>query len=255
MNETPPSSFPQRTQSCPEEELLASYVERRLSDPGRQQVEAHVSTCEYCVAQVGFLLEVEDAALPRVPAALLERVAKPAPAPPWWSMMGWRWAPAAAALAGVVVVGAVLMQRDAAVPANGSERPPARQQAPASAPAVSAPAPGPVAPTSSDSSPRQTRSQGQTPEGLQLLQPRAGAAVSAQGFDLRWTKVPGALFYELRLTTPNGQLMWSSKVEQEQVRVPADAGLRPGAYFAMVRAQLPEGRLIRAQAVSFTVRE
>ena len=79
--------------------------------------------------------------------------------------------------------------------------------------------------------------------------------MAADAFDLRWTPVPGALFYEVRITTPSGQLVWSGKVEQEHVRVPTGAGLRPGAHFAWVRAELPEGRLVRAQAVSFTVRE
>ncbi|MGH9601226.1 MAG: anti-sigma factor family protein [Terriglobales bacterium] len=254
MNQTPPSSLPQPTRHCPEEQLLAAYVEQRLPEAKRQQVEAHVSACEYCVAQVGFLLNVQDAELPEVPAALLARVRQPAAAGSWWGGLSWRWAPAAAALAGVVVVASISMQRDSAVPTTGGERPPTRQQAATSTPAVTPPAMG-SAQSSATPPSRETRSLAQSGDPLRLLEPRPGATVAPEAFDLRWTPVPRALFYEVRITTPSGQLVWSSKVEQQQVRVPVGAGLRPGAHFAWVRAQLPEGRLIRAQAVSFTVRE
>jgi hypothetical protein len=120
---------------------------------------------------------------------------------------------------------------------------------------VSTPAPEPSGASHATSPPRETRSQAQVANGLQLLEPRAGAIVTAENLALRWTAVPRALFYEVRITTASGQMVWNSKVEREQVRVPADAGLRPGAHFAWVRAHLPEGRLIRAQAVSFTVQE
>ena len=79
--------------------------------------------------------------------------------------------------------------------------------------------------------------------------------VNAAKLELRWTAIPQALFYEVRVTNPSGQLVWNSKVERERVQVPVEAGLKPGSYFVWVRAHLPEGKLIRTQAVSFTVRE
>jgi hypothetical protein len=88
-----------------------------------------------------------------------------------------------------------------------------------------------------------------------MLEPRPGATVDASDMELRWAAVPQALFYDVRITDPSGQLAWSSKVEGDRVKVPADAGLKPGPYFVWVRAHLPEGKLVRTQAVSFTVRE
>lgn len=254
MSETAPSSFPQRTRRCPEDDVLAAYMERRLQPQKQPQVEAHVADCPYCLEQVAFLLKAQDAELPQVPAALLARVAKPA-SRPWLADISWRWAPAAVALAGVVVVASVMLRQEPAAPSAGSERPPARQQAATSTPVQ--PAPAPVAPGASPaaSSPRETRSQAQVADGLQLLEPRVGATVTAEGFDLRWTAAPRALFYEVRITTANGQMVWSGKSEREQLRVPAAAGLQPGVHFAWVRAHLPEGRLVRAQAVSFRVQE
>jgi len=251
MNETSPSSFPQRTWRCPEDDVLAGYMERRLLLPKQEQVEAHVSACPYCLEQVSFLLNLQDTELPQVPAALLARVAKPA-SRPWLADITWRWAPAAVALAGVVVVASVLMLQ---APDTGSERPPVRQQTSVPAQAVPTPVPEPSGASPATSPPRETRSQAQVANGLQLLEPRLGAIVTAENLFLRWTTVPRALFYEVRITTASGQMVWNGKAEREQLRVPADAGLRPGTHFVWVRAHLPEGRLIRAQAVSFTVQE
>ena len=87
-----------------------------------------------------------------------------------------------------------------------------------------------------------------------MLEPSAGATVDAANLELHWATIPRALFYDVRITDPSGQLVWSSKVEQERVQVPEDAGLKPGPYYVWVRAHLPEGKLVRTQAVSFTVR-
>ena len=254
MNETAPSSFPQRTRRCPEDDVLAAYMERRLQPQKQPQVEAHVSDCPFCLEQVAFLLKVQDAELPQVPAVLLARVAKPA-SRPWLANISGRLAPAAVALAGVLVVASVVMRQEPAARSAGSERPPTRQQAATATPVQ--PSPAPVAPWASPAAlpPRETRSQTQLADRLQLLEPRAGATVMAEGFDLRWTAAPRALFYEVRITTASGQMVWSGKAEREQLRVPAAARLHPGVHFAWVRAHLPEGRLLRAPAVSFTVQE
>ncbi len=255
MNGTPPSLLPERTRRCPEDDVLAAFVERRLQLPRQEQVEAHVSACPYCLQQVGFVLNVQDADLPQVPSALLARVAKPTRRP-WLADLSWRWAPATVALAGVVVVASVVMRQEPAAPSAESERPPVRQQTPAAGPALSAPVAEAPGATRDVPSPRETRSQAPAAaRALQLLEPRPGAVVTAEGFDLRWTPVPGALFYEVRVSTASGQMVWSGKVEREQVHVPSDAGFRPGAHYAWVRAHLPGGKLIRADAVSFNVSE
>ena len=66
-----PNPAPQRTRGCPDEARLAAYFERRLESSQQNEVEAHVANCEHCLAQVAFLLEIQDAELPVVPASLL----------------------------------------------------------------------------------------------------------------------------------------------------------------------------------------
>src|SRR5574341_2543378 len=94
----PPNLVPRRTWRCPDEARLAAYFERSLPAPQQQEVEAHVSNCEYCLAQVAFLLEVQDAELPEVPRTLLERARQPANSRAAVSGMVWKWSPAVAAL-------------------------------------------------------------------------------------------------------------------------------------------------------------
>lgn len=249
---TLPNLVPQRTRRCPDEAGLAAYFERRLPTSQQQEVEAHVSSCEHCLSQVAFLLEVQDAKLPEVPRALLERARQPASSSTF-SGMAWRWSPAVAALAGVVIVASILLWRDQPAPGVQPERSAHQEQAPESA--IATPAPQVAAEPKVSSAGQIVR--GQAPLSLEprVLEPKPGTTVNAANLELRWAGVPQALSYEVLITSPSGELIWSSKVEQARVRVPAEARLRPGAYFVWVRAHLPEGKVIRSQAVSFTVRE
>jgi methionine-rich copper-binding protein CopC len=252
MSAIPPNLVPRRTWRCPDEARLAAYFERRLPAPQQQEVEAHVSSCEHCLAQVAFLLEAEDVELPEVPRALLERARQPASRGTTFSGMVWKWSPAIAVLAGVVVVASILVWRNQPAPGVQPGRVAHREQAPE--PAVATPAPQVTAELKVGSQTQESR--GQTPPSLepQVLEPKPSATVHAASLELRWVGVPQALFYEVLITNPSGQLIWSSKVEQERVRVPAEARLQPGSYFVWVRAHLPEGKVIRGQAVTFTVR-
>ena len=253
MSATPPNLVPQRTWRCPDEARLAAYFERRLPAPQQQEVEAHVSSCEHCLAQVAFLLEVQDAELPEVPRALLERARQPASSRKTFSGMVWRWSPAAAALAGVVVVASILVWRDQPAPGVQPDR--IAQREPAPERAAAAPAPQVTAESKVGSAPLEVRRETPLSPKPRVLEPKPGATVNAANLELRWVGIQQVLFYEVLITNPSGQPIWSSKVEQERVRVPVEARLQPGSYFVWVRAHLPEGKVIRGQAVTFTVRE
>jgi len=210
-------------------------------------VEAHVATCDYCVDVVSFLLELEDSDIPDVPAALLSRVSHSRTRRPWWNI-AFGWAPAAAAVAGIILVASVVLEHQPRVVETVSERPPSQRQSPA----VSSPSTPDVQPATPLPVP-ESRSEEQILAMPRLLQPRPGAGVSRKDFSLRWTAVPNALYYDVRVTSPDGRLAWSSRVEGAQARVPADADLTTGTYFIWVRAHLPAGNLVRSQAVSVTV--
>lgn len=112
-------------------ELNAAYAERRLRGPEQQKLEAHLAACADCRKLVTEWMAEETPE------------AAPAPRPAWWR---WRWA--APALAGVAVVGSVMLYQR---PRAEDEKKVAFQQVaalPAEPPAASLPAPAPKPPQS-----------------------------------------------------------------------------------------------------------
>ena len=101
---------------------------------------------------------------------------------------------------------------------------------------------------------RQTRNANPLPAVPWLITPRAGSVADRTALELRWKDVPRALFYEVRIATSDGSLVWKARVEQTSLRVPEDIPLQPRQpYFVWVRAYLPEGKVVRAEASAFTV--
>ncbi|MDP9268490.1 MAG: hypothetical protein M3P27_09240 [Acidobacteriota bacterium] len=201
---------------------------------------------------MAFLLEVQDGELPEVPRVLLERVRQPANrATPF--APGWKWGSAAAALAAVMVVASVFVWRDQPAPAAPSNNIAHREQAPQVA--VVTPAPQLPAKSTKGSPAGEARGQAPSSQEPRVLEPKPNAKVDPANLDLRWAGIPRALFYEVIITDPSGHRVWGHKAEQEQAHVPIEAGLKPGPYFVWVRAHLPEGKVVRTRAVTFTVPE
>jgi hypothetical protein len=117
-------------------------------------------------------------------------------------------------------------------------------------------APAPAAIAVPSATPRVVRNEQRASVALRLLFPREGTIVSRESFDFRWTEVRGSLFYEIRLMTAEGDLVWEGRIEGTQTRVPANVQLVPGGkYFVSVRAYLPEGKTLPAAVVGFRVAE
>jgi len=237
----------QRGWRCPDEADLAAYADARLADGARRRIEAHLAGCDFCLDQVAFLLRPEESAMPDVPPGLLARardLGATGKEVRWWAE--WRWGTAAAAAA-CVVLGAIIWLRQPTPPPVPSRS--------GSAPLVEV-APAPAA-TAVPSAPHRAVRNGQKlSAGLRLLFPREGALIPSEGFDFRWTEVRGCLFYEIRLMTGEGDLVWEGRVEATQARIPANVQLTPGGkYFISVRAYLPEGKTLPAAVVGFRVAE
>jgi hypothetical protein len=239
----------QRSWRCPDEADLAAYVDARLADRAQRRLEAHLADCVFCLDRVVFLLRREVSPEPEVPPGLLARardLGADGKEARWWAE--WRWRTAAAAAA-CVVLGVFIWLRQPSppsVPFAGSPTPSVGVSPPA-APAATA---VPSAP------PRVVRNGRRASVALRLLFPREGAIVPREGSDFRWTEVRGCLFYEIRLMTGEGDLVWEARVEATQTRIPANVQLAPGGkYFVSVRAYLPEGKTLPAGVVGFLVAE
>lgn len=234
---------------CPDEAQLAGYVDTRLSESDKNRLESHLAECDYCLGQVAALLRLEGAAMPdSVPPALLARARDlvPAPAPPSvWPVA--RWGAIAAVTACIAVVTTVWIHRqenETLAPA-----PPANQS-----PATSAPASPTVSPPAT--APREVRTVKPAGPSLQLLAPREGSALPPEARDFRWTHVPASLYYEVRVMSADGDLVWEGRAEGNQARLPENVRLVSGTkYFVSVRAFLPDGKTLASPVVGFKTRE
>jgi hypothetical protein len=89
-----------------------------------------------------------------------------------------------------------------------------------------------------------------------LVFPREGSIIESEKLEFRWHKVERSLFYEIRLVTADGSLVWERRVEAPRARLPADMRLTAGQkHFVWVRAYLPEGKTLKSSTVGFTVGE
>ncbi len=228
---------------CPAEADLAAYTDQRLEGRRKARLERHLAGCGYCLGQVSFLARAQEAELPEVPYVMLARARAMAPrAMPHAERRVWRWAPALAATASVIVVGGIWMSRPRGVYAPAA---PAGVVQPVEEPAAPArpvtPAPErPLVRSTSDRAPQRW-----------LLFPAKGAAVQRKDLEFRWQPAERALFYEVRLMAAEGELAWESRADGTQARVPEEIRLVPGRFYVTVHAFLPEGKTVRLPAVGF----
>ena len=84
--------------------------------------------------------------------------------------------------------------------------------------------------------------------------PRPDSVVRREDVEFRWTAVPRSLFYEVRIATTEGDLVWEGRAPATRLRPPNDLRLEAGQkFYFWVAAYLPEGRTVRSPAVAFVV--
>ena len=69
--------------------------------------------------------------------------------------------------------------------------------------------------------------------------------------NFRWQEVPGRVFYEVVVTTPEGALIWQGRTESTEIRVPGDSVPAGGKYYLWIRAHLPGGKTALSDIRSF----
>jgi len=233
---------------CPDEAQLAAYVDGRSDVQTREHLEQHLADCDFCLGQVGFLARAEAAAvLENVPELLLARAKELAPSAGEAVLKpAWRWAAVAAATACLVLV--VALRRPHVPAPSLPPRPPA--------PTVEAPSPPSGPALEAPGAPETVR---RTPKGavlLTLLFPSDGSILSSKDLEFRWKPVRHSLFYDVRVVTAEGDLLWEGRAEASQARLPDHVHLQPGRkYFVWVRAYLAEGKTLKSAVVGFSVRD
>ena len=226
---------------CPDEHDLAAYVDQQLIGAERERVESHLTKCDRCLQQVGFLVKNANGVATPVPARFLAGAKQLETPAPRNSPIAWQWAGVAAAIAVVAIAGG--LWREGRVN-HAQERPLAV------AAAEQRQAPG----IPGNPSPEAEASVRSGSPGVSLpvvLTPRPGTTVYPSDFVIGWEPVANAVAYEVRVVTADGSLVWRKRVRDVSVRPPSRT-LRPGRkYFVWVRALLPDGDTQVSAAVSF----
>jgi hypothetical protein len=219
---------PTQSAACPDEHLIAGYVDGGLDEAARQQVELHLADCGHCLELVEWLCRERDAdVIEAVPA----QAAAQAPAwvrvrPPRRWRLAPQWAAAAAAVLAVPLLLQVSRNLDRGAEGQGRPDPPA------------------------------TRTLASTAAGLQVLSPGQGTAVDARRLSFRWTEVPGTPYYDVRIVTDAGDVVIRQRVTGTTWRPPAELNLRPGAeYFVHIDAYPSGDKAVSSDHVPFRVAE
>jgi hypothetical protein len=209
--------FPSRR--CPDETRLAAFVDGGLEPSDRARLQRHLADCPYCLGQVSALVRLQEADLPEVDPGLVRRARVTPPSETRWQrMLARRWALACVATACLAIMVIVWV----------------RLPRPADKETV-----------------RTSYAQGSAPE---LVLPREGTALKRSAVEFRWTPIERALFYEVRVLTADGDLVWQIRAESTEARPSADITFRSGQnYFVSVSAWLPEGKAARSTVVGFQV--
>lgn len=215
-----------RSRACPDENCIAGYVDGGLDPAMRQELEHHLADCGHCLALVGLLSRERHASVTEpVPQQIVAQAgARTTTAP----KRRWRLAPQWAAAAAVVLAVPLLVQISRSVDGGveGQGRP---------------------APTA-------TRASAPEAEALQVLAPRAGAAVEAQHVQFRWTAVAGSPYYDVRIVTDDGSVVVRQRVDGTDWQLPDQLQLQPGTeYFVHVDAYPSGDKAVSSDHIPFRV--
>lgn len=225
---------------CPDEEIVAAYIDSRLDEKAKSRVQSHLIDCDYCrqlVATTVKLERIDD--LPEVPVGLVRRArAAGATRSKRWA---WSWVPASGAA--LVAAGLMLVVWRAPKELELQKLPPP------AAPAITK-LETPALPPPLES----LRKSENHEAALRVIVPEAGRVVSRQNLEFRWNAVPNALFYEVRLVTRDGDLIWEGSSGMTELAVPDSLVLKDGKYFLMVSATMENGKARKAKTVDFQVR-
>lgn len=218
-----PQGQPAPDAGCLSAVQLANYQDGELGDGERNLIERHLADCDHCLGQVAAISRSEaDTAPASVPAALVAQAGSLVTPPRSENL---RWAPVWAAVAVLILaVGTVTLHLGVGL---------------TSAPQQHAP---------------QTRYTSRDALEPRLLSPAEGSVIRPLEQVFRWTEVPGALFYDVRLVSLEGDLLLRERVEDTRWLLPEALKLEPGEeYFIRVDAYLSDAKFLSSEHIVFQV--
>lgn len=222
----------ERTPFCPADRLIAQYFDATLSEKEHQRVQRHVTDCGYCQPRLGVLARLqednpctwidEDVLVTAKQLGGGSRSRKLRHAPVW-------------TVAAVVVLALSVTTFRSTGQDQGSALP-------------SQP------PEAIEDGARQLRGIDQVSIQPQLLSPLAGALVDPGELVIRWTEIPGSLFYDLYIMSDAGDLLVNQRVNGSRWTVEQPGLFEAGAeYFVRLEAHMSDARTLSSEHVIFRV--
>ena len=90
----------------------------------------------------------------------------------------------------------------------------------------------------------------------EILAPDSGVLANGNNFVIRWTEVPGSLYYKVRVVSDVGDLLGEERIELTEWTISDEIKLEPGReYFVRVDAYLSDSKAISSQHIPFRLRE
>ena len=231
----------ERQIACPGDNKLASYMDGGLSERDHGRFELHLADCHFCIERVGILARAAEAEpaihTPEFPQTHTAKLA----GIPRLEKIGdqqsrWKRIPRWAAAAVVVLAFGVLSQMFSPV---------SNDPGLSTTVEISAQSSGML---------RETRNINPGAMVPNFLSSHDGMIVIPGDGAFRWTPVPDSLYYQLRIVSDEGDLVWQGRVNSTQWNLPLNLSLSPGAeYFVRVDAYLTEAKALSSDYLLFRV--
>jgi len=213
------------TTACPDEHVIAGYVDGMLEAAASGPLERHLADCGHCLALVALLSREREAGAstfladagagsPAIRTAARQRR--------WHGIQKW-------AVAAALVLAVPLLFQPGRAPERDAGGPPGL---PSATTRMTAPAAG----------------------ELQVLAPSPGSIVDPAQLAFRWTEVPGSPYYDLRIVTDEGDIVAGQRIDGTRWQPPAALRLAPGReYFVVVEAYPSGDKPVSSHHVPFRV--
>ena len=235
--------FASRAWNCPKDEAIAAYVDGNVDATERSRVESHLADCAHCRGLVADVVRMKERELPAVPLPLKQRAV--GLATPRARRMQWILWPAVATGAACALIVTLLVRSPQQV--NLPSSPPA-----ATAPTVIAKSePAPALRRPSADVERNLAASSHLPV---LIFPQKNNVLTPEQLEFKWKPIPQSRYYEIRVVTADGDLVWSAQSENLNLKPPSNLHLKDGPYFVWISAYIEGGAVQKSAPVRFVVR-
>jgi hypothetical protein len=223
-----PEDISEPTPFCPDGGELVARLQGDRTDADQERLERHLVDCSYCRAQAAVLTRfMQSGTDAQIPDALLVQA----------SQLGNRPRRRRSRLALHVAAAAVTVIALTAVLTH-SQNPDSDLSG--------------VWRTIAGAEPEEVRNIDSAYRGPKLLAPSDGSRIRPDELTVRWTEVPGSIYYDVRLVDVQGFVLWQDRVKERYASPPSQLQLEAGErYFVRVDAYLAESKRVSSDHVTF----